>query len=279
MSDYELLDCGGGLKLERFGDVRVIRPAPGVPGPIRSAESWRNAQLEFRRDRRPGTWIRHSEIPDPWIVESSGTLFSLDATPTGQVGLFPEQAGLRVRVRDWLAARPPESRRMLDLFGHTGGHTLAAAGAGAHVTYVDGARATVAWMRRNLEINGLADAPVRSIAEDVARFVERETRRKSVYDAIVLDPPSFGRGPDGKRFQIERDLDGLLANVRRLLVDGPALAVLTAHTESWTDRRLAGRLDWAMRGRSGETESGELVLEATSGTQLPSGLWAVREMP
>lgn len=278
--DYELLDCGEGRKLERFATARVVRPAPAATGPVRDAAAWADPDLEFVRPEgsaRAGTWIRHRPPPAPWIVASAGVRFELAPAPAGQVGLFPEQEPLRERLGAWLRDRAEPGAFVLDLFGFTGGTTIAAAAAGAVVTYVDGAKAMVPRLRANLSLNGLGDAPVRSLTEDAARFVAREVRRRRTYRVIALDPPTFGRGKGGTAFHIERDLDALLADVRRLLSDGPSVVLLTAHTESWTASRLASHLDRAFRGRPGRTDSGELALRAASGATLPSGLFAWRE--
>ena len=153
---------------------------------------------------------------------------------------------------------------------------VSAAGAGAEVTFVDGARTNLARARANFERNGLAEAPIRSIAEDVKRFVGREVRRGSRYDAVILDPPSFGRGPRKEVWKIERDLDALLADCRQLLTDRPRFVLLSAHTESWTARQLAGRLRGAVRGVGGRTESGDLSLTSATEQTLASGIYALQ---
>jgi len=275
-----LLDCGDGRKVERFGDVRVVRPAPAAREAPRDPRAWEGADLEYVRadparggDEDDGRWVVRSAVPDPWIVESAGARFELGCTPAGQVGLFPEQAPLRERLAAWLRARGGPPARVLDLFGYTGGTTLAAAAAGAEVTYVDGARPMVGWMRRNLSLNGLDAAPVRSIPEDARRFVDRELRRDRRYDVVTLDPPSYGRGPAGPAFRIERDLDGLLADVAGLLAR-PGLVVLSAHTEAWTNARLESSLERAFAGRPARADAGELALRAESGVVLRSGVFA-----
>lgn len=279
MTDYSLLDCGAGRKLERFGDVRVVRPAPAAEeAPRHPAAAWAEADVEYVQQDGAGEWRVHRAVPEPWRVECGGTHFELACASAGQVGLFPEQTPLRRRLGEWLGRRPGEPARVLDLFGYTGGSTLAAAAAGAEVTYVDGARAAVARMRGNLALNGLADAPVRSLAEDAMRFVVRETRRERTYDVVILDPPSYGRGPDGATFHIGRDLDELLGHVRGLLLGRPALVVATAHTKPMAPSRLAAQLSRALDGLPGQTEAGRLTLRAESGAELPSGVFAWREV-
>jgi 23S rRNA (cytosine1962-C5)-methyltransferase len=278
--DWELLDLDRGRKLERFGEVVVARPAPavrrrsGVP-----REAWSEVAAEFVREGRAGRWVRHRALPDPWLCRSAGRVHELMATPSGQVGLFPEHAPLREALERSLRERTADGSRprVLDLFSYTGGSAMAAAAAGAEVVSVDSAKSVLGWARRNAERNGLGDAPVRRIPEDAARFVEREGRRGRRYDAVLLDPPSFGRGPGGRTWKIERDLAGLLAGVAELLSERSVLVLLTAHTTAWTPETLAGMLEAALGERPGRTGSGRLTLAARSGATLHSGVWARRE--
>ena len=210
--DYELLDLDDGLKLERFGAAVVVRPAPAARGPrVLDAPAWGRAAAEYTRRENRGEWRFRAPLPDPWVVRSAGLQYVLKATPSGQVGFFPEQTFLRERI----VRRLDPGCRVLDLFGYTGGSTLAAAAAGAAVTHVDSARGVVRWARENAERNDLGGAPIRWIVDDAARFVAREARRGTTYDAVVLDPPSFGRGPKGEVWKIEKDLGALLAACRR----------------------------------------------------------------
>jgi 23S rRNA (cytosine1962-C5)-methyltransferase len=282
---YSLLDFGDGRKLERFGPVTTARPAPGAgTAPASDASAWNAAAAEYVRTAPgAGAWRVRGELPERWTVRSGGAEFLLAPTPSGGVGWFPEQQALRARVAERVrraARRKPGVTfrpRVLDLFGHTGGTAMAAAGAGAEVTMVDGARGTIGWARRNFERNGLGEAPIRSIAEDVGRFVEREARRGARYDAIVLDPPSFGRGPKGRTWKIERDLDGLLRGCTGLLGREPLFLLVTAHTEAWRMGDLAGRLDAAAAVRPGETGCGDLTLPADDGRRLRAGIFAWRD--
>ena len=191
---YELIDAGDGRRLERFGEVVVDRPAPMAEEAPRDPPAWARADLRF--DRYVG-WTAISEgDPQPWTVNEGDLQFELRPTDTGQVGLFPEQAPNRAWVRDAIR-RVGGSTQVLNLFGYTGAMTLSAAAAGASVTHVDGSRPTVAWARRNAELSGLTDRPVRWIVDDVERFVAREQRRERLYDAAILDPPSYGHGGRG----------------------------------------------------------------------------------
>ena len=167
--------------------------------------------------------------------------------------------------------------RVLDLFAYTGGTTLAGARAGAAVTTVDASKAAISWTRRNLELNDLADAPVRTICEDAAKFVAREVQRGARYDAVALDPPTFGRGPSGETWTLTGGLEILLRDVAALLTDDALFVVITAHAQGWKPPRLARALDDALGTRLGRTDQGPLDLRARSGAALPAGLFARRE--
>jgi 23S rRNA (cytosine1962-C5)-methyltransferase len=277
--DYELLDAGGGRKCERFGAVTVVRPAPAAGGaPRLPPETWAEADAEFVGRPAGGEWRVQRGLPEPWTCRWGARTYHLEATPTGQVGWFPEQEPLRDHVGGLLsaaAARTPDPQ-VLDLFAYTGGTTLASLSAGAHVTWVDAARRAATWAKRNVEANALDAHRVRWIVDDVPKFVAREVRRGASYHGIALDPPSFGRGPRGSVFEIDRDLGGLLGACAQLLADDAVFLLVSTHSETWTmadldarGRAVAGR--W--RTRSSRLD---LALTAASGVRLPSGhaiLW------
>jgi 23S rRNA (cytosine1962-C5)-methyltransferase len=278
---HELIDAGGGRRLERFGELVVDRPAPMVEEPPRDPDSWTATDLRF--DRYVGwTSIADTE-PQPWVVEDGDLRFELRPTDTGQVGLFPEQAPNRAWVRTAIAdtiasavqgvdAAPAPS--VLNLFAYTGAMTLAAAATGATVAHVDGSRPAVAWARRNAELSGLADRPVRWLVDDVETFVLREIRRGRRYDAVILDPPSYGHGSRGATWRLEDRLDPLLDACAELTGDDPAFVLLTAHTPGFGPERLADALAGAFGRRQSEVEAGELGLRARSGAHLRLGAWA-----
>jgi 23S rRNA (cytosine1962-C5)-methyltransferase len=275
MQDYELLDLDDGRKLERFGAVSVVRPAPAAQGPRAApAGAWEAATAEFVANGEAGHWRCAETLPERWLVRCGGFEYALRATPSGQVGLFPEQIPLRERITGALDA----AASVLNLFAYTGGTTLAAAAAGARVAHVDAARGVVGWARENAERNGLGVAPIRWIVDDAARFADREVRRGVTYDAIILDPPSFGRGPRGEIWKIEKDLDPLLRTCRRLLSASPRFVLVTAHPRGWEPRELARRVDAAFAGARGSTSSGPLELRTPSGRALRAGLWAWRDL-
>jgi 23S rRNA (cytosine1962-C5)-methyltransferase len=272
MPDLELLDCGDGRRLERFGAVVVDRPAPTAQMPRRLAASdWERPALRWAK----GAWVRGAAA-DPWPVRVGGLTLECRPAAGGQVGLFPEHAA----TWDWLdrtvrgaagsLGRPPE---ILSLFAYTGGATLACARAGARLAHVDSSRPAVAWARRNSELSGLAEAPVRWLVDDVRALVRRERRRGRRYDGIILDPPTYGHGAGA--WEIEAHLPGLLDDLAALCGPRPSLVLLSAHTPGFDGDRLAA----LVREHFGiAAEGGPLALDARSGNRLALGAWA-RSVP
>jgi 23S rRNA (cytosine1962-C5)-methyltransferase len=264
---YALIDAGEGRRLERFGSRVVDRPAPSVLGLPRLAdrEAWAGADLRFDREER---WTNGRQ--GPWTVTIDGLTLELRPTAAGQLGLFPEHMLAWPWLRERLAARP--EAEVLHLFAYTGASTLALAAAGARVTHVDASRPAVAWARRNAELSGLVDHPVRWIVEDALAYVRREERRGRRYAGIVLDPPSFGHGPSGTRWELNDALPVLLAACAGV-AEPDAFVLLTAHTPDLTPGDLAASLETAF-GIPAELESGDVELVAESGAILPLGIAA-----
>jgi 23S rRNA (cytosine1962-C5)-methyltransferase len=269
---YELLDAGDGRRLERFGDRIVDRPAAAAIDPRRDPGAWEEADLRFHRN---SGWEGQAGT-QPWSVHLDGLTFELRPTETGQVGLFPEQAPNWRWLRQTVTAlaAPGPQPRVLNLFAFTGAATLAAAAAGAEVAHVDGSRPTVAWARRNADLSHLADRPIRWLVDDAAAFVEREARRGRGHSGLILDPPSYGHGPGGRTWRLEKDLDDLLATCLRVAGPAAEFVLLTAHTPGFGGERLAGSLAGAIGPSHGNMESGELLLTARSGVRLPLGSFA-----
>jgi 23S rRNA (cytosine1962-C5)-methyltransferase len=276
VTGYELLDAGVRRRLERFGGLTLDRPAPGADGYRLAPDAWAEADLRF--DPGPG-WSGAASSSEPlaaesWPIEIEGLLLELRTTSSGGVGLYPEHianlAWLAQQVASRLDPAPPQ---VLNLFAHTGVATLELVRAGASVTHVDGARSAVAWARRNAELSGLADRPVRWLVDDAAAFVAREARRGRRYDGIVLDPPAFGRA--GRReWRLEDDLPDLLAACRTIVADG-AFVLLTAHSESVDGPGLGEMLISAFGLRRTAVKVVPLELVARSGARLSLG-WAAR---
>jgi len=278
MDGYALLDAGDGGRLERFGDVLVARPAPGIATPRRTPRHWDAADLWFERDRGwsgPGLTM----LSDGWAVHMAGSQMWLRPTETGQVGLFPEHA----RELDWLTTQAgrrrgtggsrtqPAPPDILHLFAYTGLATIALARTGAAVTHVDASRPTVAWARRNATDNGLDDRPIRWIVDDAASYVARESRRGRRYDGIVLDPPTYGHGSSRRSWHLATDLSTLLVACRSILRDD-GFMLLTAHTQGYGPERLSAIVESAFPGLGqGTVTTDELLIEAASGVALRLG--------
>ena len=266
VDDYELLDAGGGARLERFGPRVVARPHPGASGARDEGAPWSGVSLAFE----PGRGWSGPDATTAWGMAVAGFHVELRPTSTGQVGLFPEQAP----SWEWLRGRVTPGMEVLNLFAYTGVATLVAAAAGAAVVHVDASRPTMAWARHNAELSGLAERPIRWIVDDVAAFVAREMRRGRHYDGVVLDPPSYGHGSGGRAWRFEDDLAPLLDRCAEL-IDGPdGFALLTAHTPGFGPDWLAGELAASIGAPGAGVERGPLHLTARTGATLDLGAFA-----
>ena len=266
--DYELLDSGDGRKLERFGRVTLIRPCSQALWRPAHPELWSRADASF--DREDGNrWHGRSALPKEWIVTVAGTSFKLGGTDFGHLGIFPEQ---RAQWR-WIREQVSDAgggMRVLNLFAYSGGSTLAAALGGAEVCHLDAAKGMVQWARENAALNGLAAHPIRWIADDAHKFLQREMRRGRRYDAVILDPPTFGRGANGEMYRIEHDLQTTLSLVRGVLSDQPRFVLFSSHTPGLSCRVAENVMEQAFP--FAKTESGEMLLKG-KGFPCPSGIF------
>lgn len=273
---YELIDFGDGRKLERFGSWVLDRPCASVETVQRSLPAvWAEAHARYDRtggDR--GVWSPKNRLPRSWTIRHEQTQFELRPTPFGHVGVFPEQS----ENWDWIASRVKHAERplkVLNLFAYTGGSTLAAARAGAEVVHIDAAKNMVARARKNAKLSGLADSPIRWIVEDAVKFVRRELRRGNRYDAVILDPPTYGHGPKGEVWRIERHLLPLLSLCGKLAQNRFAFLLLTCHSPSLGPAELEAYLADAIFGhcQSGVVAD-RLSIRTADGRSLPSGVVA-----
>ncbi|MBK1878640.1 class I SAM-dependent methyltransferase [Pelagicoccus mobilis] len=272
--DYEILECGNGMKKERWGDVVLVRPDPQVIWP-RTSSSWGKYDGLYKRSTKGGgTWDFRRSLPESWIIRYKDRRFKIRPTNFKHTGLFPEQA-----VNwDWFGTKIAESKRpvkVLNLFGYTGGATVAAAAAGAEVCHVDAAKGMVAWCRENAALSNLGQAPIRYIVDDCVKFVEREIRRGSTYQGIIMDPPSYGRGSKGEVWQFERDLYGLLQKCAKIFDKSGLFFLVNAYTTGVSPTVVGNLLRESMSSFPGKVTSGEVGLPISNTLNtLPCGLYA-----
>ena len=268
--DYELLDSGGGRKFERFGGVTLVRPcSQALWRPARPA-AWNGASASF--DREDGNrWHGRTSLPKDWSISTAGIRFKLSGTDFGHLGIFPEQRAQWKWIRESVAKGVKgEKARVLNLFAYSGGSTLAAAQGGAEVCHVDAAKGMVQWARDNAALNGLTDHPIRWIVDDVHKFLGRELRRGHRYDAVILDPPTFGRGANGEMYKIERDLQETLRLSKDVLSDDPLFVLFSSHTPGLSCHVAENILGQVFP--QAKLESGEMLLEG-QGLSCPSGIF------
>ena len=278
--DYELLDATRGNRLERWGNVLLVRPDPQVIwGLPQASDLWEKADAVYHRSTKGGgQWEIRRKLPQRWKIHA-GEL-TLVVSPTGfkHTGVFPEQAvnwaWYEKKIRG--AGRPI---RVLNLFGYTGGATLACAAAGAAVCHVDASKGIVAWARENAQASGLADRPIRWIVDDCAKFVEREIRRNSRYDAIIMDPPSYGRGPGGEVWKLEDNIYDLIALCSQVLSDHPLFVAVNSYTTGLSPAVMEYILQATLCPRhGGHTSSDEIGLPVTAtGGVVPCGATSIWE--
>jgi len=278
--EYQLLDCGAGMKQERWGPYTLVRPDPQVIWPRQGAEGgWEGWDGFYHRsDQGGGKWEFRRELPEHWQVRYGRLKLTFKIRPTSfkHTGLFPEQA-----VNwEWFSKKISAARAagrtasVLNLFGYTGAATCAAAAAGAEVCHVDAAEGMVKWCRENAALSGLAEAPIRYIADDCLKFVRREIKRGRRYDAVIMDPPTFGRGSTGEMWRLEDQLWELLQECRALLTERPLFFLINAYTARLSPTVVANLLSELMSGRGGAIAAGEVGLPIQrDGKVLPCGIY------
>jgi 23S rRNA (cytosine1962-C5)-methyltransferase len=275
--DYALLDSGAGRKLERFGAIVVDRPEPQALWHPLHPDRWKTAHAVFAAedDEEKGRWKTLQPVPETWPVRVEGVTLLARLMAFRHLGLFPEQRPHWQWLRAGLAQVTGEAPRVLNLFGYTGAASLIAAAAGAEVVHVDASKKAIGWARENQAASGLDKAVIRWIAEDARKFVAREVRRGRTYHCILIDPPKFGRGPEGEVWDLFADLPALLGDCAKLLAPQGARLVLTAYAIRASALALDGLVREMLAGRGGVFESGELALREADGPRaLGTSLYA-----
>ena len=278
-NDYEVIDTSSGEKLERWGDYLLVRPDPQVIWSTpRTNPGWKKKNGHYHRSAKGGGEWEFFHLPEEWSIRYRDLTFRLKPFSFKHTGLFPEQA-----VNwDWFSEKIRNARRplkVLNLFAYTGGATLSAAKAGAHVTHVDASKGMVTWARENAVASGLGDAPIRWIVDDCVKFVEREIRRGNRYDGIIMDPPSYGRGPKGEIWKIEESIFPFLQLAAQILSDDPVFFLVNSYTTGLQPAVLTYMISSVLSDRfGGRVQSDEIGLPVTeSGLYLPcgaSGRWS-----
>ncbi len=271
--DYELIDCGGGEKLERWGRQVLVRPEPqAIWNTLKRNAGWKKPDARYSRSASGGGRWEKRDVPQQWSVKYNNLTLLVKPMNFKHTGIFPEQA-----VNwDFAAEQIRKANRplqVLNLFAYTGGATVACAAAGASVCHVDAARGMVSWARENAKASGLENAPVRWIVDDCAKFVEREIRRGRFYDGLILDPPSYGRGPSGEVWKLEDSLYDFLTLCSGVLSEKPAFVILNSYTTGLAPAVLGYLLNLIVASRfGGKTTWDELGLPVTeTGLMLPCG--------
>ena len=278
--DFEVIDTGNGEKLERWGDILLARPDPQViwEGNFRP-DLWENADARYHRSSEGGGgWKYKSRLPEKWTVSYGNLKFNIKPMGFKHTGLFPEQATNWDYVADRIKKSGRKDIKVLNLFAYTGGATVAASAAGAaEVVHVDSSKGMVSWAKENVLSSGLEDKYIRFIVDDVMKFVAREKRRGRKYDIIIMDPPSYGRGPNGEVWRLENELYRLLSECSGLLSDNPVAMVINSYTTGLSPSVMEYILGSTVVPKHGGFVSGsELGLTATqSGMPLPCGATAI----
>ena len=270
--DYEVIDCSKGEKLERWGNYLLVRPDPQVIWDTPKREKgWKKMNAHYHRSKKGGGEWEFFDLPQQWSINYGSLTWQLKRFSFKQTGLFPEQAV----NRDWFSEKIRHAGRpikVLNLFAYTGGATIAAAAAGASVTHVDASKGMVTWAKENAASSGLSDAPIRWIVDDCVKFVEREIRRGKKYDAIIMDPPSYGRGPKGEIWKIEEAIYPLVQLCAQLLTDRPLFFLINSYTTGLQPAVLSYMISTALVSFDGTVVADEIGLRVSSnGLVLPCG--------
>lgn len=280
---YALVDSGEGEKLERFGVFTLSRPDPqALWNKNLAKEVWQKAQGSFVREIVKGekaeksSWKMKVSVPEKWQIELAGLKFWIKPSSFKHVGIFPEQVG----NWDWLRGlitnnNKPNNEKVsvLNLFGYTGGATLACAQAGADVCHVDGSKTAISWAKENANISGLSEKPIRWILDDAMAFVKREVKRGKKYDGIIMDPPVFGRGPEGEVWKIEEQLLQLVDLCKQIMTPKPIFFLINGYAAGYSSIAYENVLKSFAKDLGGSIEVGELTIEGEDGRLLPAGIF------
>ena len=273
--DYEIIDMSNGEKLERWGEIILTRPDPQIIWKEKTyPKEWNKSYARYSRSNTGGgNWQYKKKIPESWQIHYKELTFNIKPMGFKHTGLFPEQAC----NWDWMINKIKSSKReisVLNLFAYTGGATVACSYAGAKVCHVDSSKGMVSWAKENIVSSGLKDRPVRFIIDDVTKFVQREIRRGNKYDAIIMDPPSYGRGKNGEVWHFENNISDLVELCSKVLSDDPLFFLINSYTTGISSKVLENILNLKLKMRKGKLSSGEIGLPMkNSSLVLPCGIY------
>lgn len=273
-SDYALIDCANGEKLEKWGNFTLVRPDPQIIWPQKQHKAeWEKCDAHYHRSKSGGgSWEYNKKLPDAWQIKYKNLTFNVKPMGFKHTGIFPEQA-VNWDFIDEKIKSANRDIKVLNLFAYTGGATVAAAKAGASVVHVDAAKGMVLWAKENAVSSGLADAPIRYIVDDVIKFVCREIRRGNKYDAIIMDPPTYGRGPNGEVWKFEDELYPLIEKCMSLLSDNPLFMIVNSYTSNVSSTVVKNVLELSAKAKfGGYVTNDEIAIPVkNSGICLPCG--------
>ena len=273
-SDYALIDCANGEKLEKWGNFTLVRPDPQIIWPQKQHKAeWERCDAHYHRSKSGGgSWEYNKKLPDAWQIKYKNLTFNVKPMGFKHTGIFPEQA-VNWDFIDEKIKSANRDIKVLNLFAYTGGATVAAAKAGASVVHVDAAKGMVLWAKENAVSSGLADAPIRYIVDDVIKFVCREIRRGNKYDAIIMDPPTYGRGPNGEVWKFEDELYPLIEKCMSLLSDNPLFMIVNSYTSNVSSTVVKNVLELSAKAKfGGYVTNDEIAIPVkNSGICLPCG--------
>ncbi len=274
-TSYELIDSGNERKLERYGDFVLSRPDPqAIWFPSQTQAVWNKSDAVFIREGKKTEWKLSPNLPKKWNIVLNDLTFCIRPTSFKHTGVFPEQSAHWSWMESIVKKEKNSNLKALNLFGYTGGATLALARAGVSVTHVDGSKAAVSWAKENAELSGLADKPIRFITDDVIAFLKREIRRGSQYDIIVMDPPMFGHGPSGELWKIEEQFNELLDLCKKVLSPNPVLMLISGYASGYSPISYMNSASRIFVSSGGTVECGELAIqESNTARLLPCGIF------
>jgi len=276
--DYDLIDSGNGQRLERFGKFILVRPDPQVIWkPQKDNSFWEKADAVYESFGNKGEWINKNKVPEKWLISYKDLSFFCKLTPFKHTGVFPEQSLQWDFMSEILSSMPKEKIQpsVLNLFGYTGVSSLVCAANGAKVTHLDASKPAISWARENQEASGLMQKPIRWILDDALKFTQREVKRNVKYDAIIMDPPIYGHGPEGEKWDFNESFPKLMEICRNILSANPLFVIVNAYAISSSSIMLNNVLQDYLSDLGGNFEYGELALQEKDGDRLLStGIFA-----